>query len=79
MISVSSLVALFIFPYKLFSAVLLAISALGLLVYYIFNGDNQTSHEVGNKKYSDILIVDELDRFFQKNKPLITDVTQGIY
>jgi hypothetical protein len=70
-IFVSSLVALFIFPYKLFSAVLLAISALSLLVYYIFSGDNQTTHEIGSKKYSDIIITAELDRFFQKNKPYL--------
>jgi AraC-like DNA-binding protein len=68
-ISVSSLAALFFFPYKLLSAVLLAISALGLFVYYLFSGDQ--TQEVGSKKYSDILIIDELDRFFQKNKPYL--------
>ncbi|MDR2774418.1 MAG: hypothetical protein LBC19_06690 [Tannerella sp.] len=70
-ISVSSLAAIFIFPYKLISAVLLVISASGLFVYYIFSDDNQSSHDAGSKKYSDILIIDELDRFFQKNKPYL--------
>jgi hypothetical protein len=68
---VLSLAALFIFPYKLLSAVLSVISALGLFVYYLFNGDNKTAHYIDSKKYSHILITDELEKFFQKNRPYL--------
>jgi hypothetical protein len=70
-IFVSSLAASFLFSYKLLSAILLALSASGLFVYYLFSGNNQAFHEAGRKKYSHILITDELDRFFQKNKPFL--------
>jgi AraC-like DNA-binding protein len=70
MVSALSLAALFFFPYKVFSAILLAVSALGLFVCYIFR-DNQFSYNAGSKKYSDIFIADELESFFQKNKPYL--------
>jgi AraC-like DNA-binding protein len=68
-IAVSSLIALFMLPNKVFFSVLLTISALGLTIYYIFS-DN-TSQETGHKKYSDIIIIEELDRFFTNKKPYL--------
>jgi AraC-like DNA-binding protein len=70
-IVVSSAVALFMLPDKVFFSVLLVISVSGLIVYYLFSGNRQTSQEVGRKKYSDILIIEELDRFFTHKKPYL--------
>ena len=69
-IAVFSLVALFMLPYKALFSVLLAISALGLVVCYLFNG-NQTFGETRYKEYTDVIITEELDRFFSKKKPYL--------
>jgi AraC-like DNA-binding protein len=67
----SSLVALFLLPYRWLSAILFGISASGLFVYYIFSINNHALEIVGKNYYSDYLITDELDRFFRKNKPYL--------
>ena len=69
-IAISSLIALIMLPYKFFSSALLAISILGLIVYYIF-GNNQSVREVERKNYSDILIVEELEDFFANKEPYL--------
>jgi AraC-like DNA-binding protein len=69
-IAISSIVALFMLPNKVFFSVLLAISVLGLIVYYLFSDNKQTSRE-GRKKYSEIFIAKELERFFLDKKPYL--------
>ncbi|MDR1898116.1 MAG: hypothetical protein LBR10_15145, partial [Prevotellaceae bacterium] len=70
-IVVSSSVALFMLPCKAFFSVLLVISLLGLTVAYFIYGGNKQISEVGRKKYSNLLIVEELDWFFSNKKPYL--------
>ena len=68
--AVASLVALILLPYKVVSTVFLVISLLGLLVYYLLSG-NEESDESGRKKYSDVLISEEMERYFSRKKPFL--------
>ena len=70
-IAVLLLAALFMLPNKVLVFILLGIYVLGLFVYYIFSGNKQKYDKAERKKYSDILIVEELDRFFSKRKPYL--------
>ena len=70
-IAILLLAALFMLPNKVLVSVLLGIYVLGLFVYYIFSGNKQKYDKAERKKYSDILIVEELDRFFSKRKPYL--------
>jgi hypothetical protein len=65
----SSLVALVYLSYKVLFTVLLVLSSLVLCVYCLF-GDNKTTRQSG-RKYSDILIADELNEFLIKEKPYL--------
>ena len=65
-VCVGSVVALFVLPYKVLFAVLLGVSLLGLFVCFLF-GDGGSSDGRG-ENYSDVLILEELDLFFQKHK-----------
>jgi AraC-like DNA-binding protein len=69
-IAVFSLVALFIFPYKVLFSLLLALSALGLFVCYLIK-DSQTFGKTSKEEYIDVIITDELDKFFSEKKPYL--------
>lgn len=70
-ISVLSLAALLMLPNKVFFSVLFAISTIGLIVNYIFSNNKELSHDAGHKKYSDFIIIDELDCFFSRKRPYL--------
>ena len=70
-IAIALTAALFMLPNKALFSILSGIYALGLFVYYLFSRNNQTSHEDDSKKYSNILIVEELALFFSKKKPYL--------
>jgi len=70
-LSAASLASLFLFPYKALFIVLLVLSLISLFLYYLFNDIQPTSDQSADKNYSDIFIADELDKFFQKQKPYL--------
>jgi AraC-like DNA-binding protein len=70
-IAVLSAVALFMLPNKVFFSILLAISVLALAIYYIFSDNKQTSKETGRKEYQNVIIIEDLDRFFTNKQPYL--------
>jgi AraC-like DNA-binding protein len=71
-LAILSLAALLMLPNKVLFTVLLVIFVLGLAVYYLFSG-NEDTDDAGRKNYSDFIIVEELDRFFSRKKPYLKE------
>ena len=71
-VTVALLAGAVVLPYKGLLSALTGISVLGLLGYLVFGNIGKEREKKGRQKYSDILIVEDLDRFFSQKKPYLS-------
>ena len=71
LISVFSVIALFMLPYKLLFALILSFSLLAIIFLYLFTGNRSSPGILNRKNFSNILIEEELNRLFDDKKPFL--------
>ena len=70
-ISVSSIVSLILLPHKVCFSLILGVTVLAIILLFVFSDDDSPSDILNQKKFSNILIVEDLDRLFSKKKPFL--------